>query len=168
MQLIIWPYCPFCHRVMIVAEEKNSSLEMVTIDLQNKPDWFLRRCPTAKVPALISDNQYLFESLAISEYLDDTASSKLHPQDPWIKALNRAWMEQLGGYFGDLFAVLKASDEQEFEHAKKQLMRQLRWLESVFAGPYFNGDDFAMIDAMAAPMRPRHSWIAVCLRVCLV
>lgn len=153
MQMVIWPYCPFCQRAMIVVHEKKAQCEFVEIDLQNKPEWFTSQCPTAKVPAVIDDQHKnaLFESLAICEYLEDTYEPKLHPQDPWLKAANRAWMEQNGGYFGDLFNMIDAGSMEGFQKARNALIDKLQWLDYAVRGPFFNGNGFALIDAVSAP-----------------
>jgi glutathione S-transferase len=136
---------------MIASRAKRLEIQTQSIDLQNKPQWFLERCPTGKVPALLNENTTLFESLAICEYWEEVGEQPLHPQDPWLKALNRAWMEQNGGYFGDLFTILRARNQEAFYDAREQLMNKLISLNEAISGPYFNGEQFALIDAVEAP-----------------
>jgi glutathione S-transferase len=39
---------------------------------------------------VVDSKDSLFESNAIAEYLDETASPRLHPEDPLARARNRA------------------------------------------------------------------------------
>ena len=78
---------------MIVLRAKEVDFEVTYIDLRNKPDWFLEISPHGKVPVLDVDDQPLFESNAIAEYLDETVEPRLHPEDAVKRARNRAWSE---------------------------------------------------------------------------
>ena len=73
--------CPFAQRVIGVLELKAVDYEIERVSLVDKPEWFLRISPNAKVPILIEDEGVLFESSAICEYLDDA-----HPLPPLLPA----------------------------------------------------------------------------------
>ena len=75
---------------MIVLRVKNVEFEVTYIDLRNKPDWFLEISPHGKVPVLKVDDDILFESNAIAEYLEETNEPRLHPADPIKRARNLA------------------------------------------------------------------------------
>ncbi len=92
-KLISFPLCPYVQRALIVLAEKNVPFERVDIDLANKPDWFLKLSPLGKVPVLQADDNVLFESQVIAEYLDEVTQGSLHPTDPLQKAKHRAWIE---------------------------------------------------------------------------
>lgn len=96
--LVSFNVCPFVQRSLIVLEEKRvrDHYDIRYIDLDAKPDWFLRYSPMGQVPILIVGDTVLFESVAINEYLDDVSPGpSLHPQDPLRRAHNRAWIEFL-------------------------------------------------------------------------
>src|SRR5689334_17901425 len=93
LTLISHPLCPYVQRAAIVLQEKGVAYERRDIDLANKPDWFLRISPLGKTPVLLVDDEAIFESAVICEYLDDTLAPRLHPQDPLQRARHRAWME---------------------------------------------------------------------------
>lgn len=151
MRLIVSPHCPFCHRTLIVANAKGIHCDIDEIDLQEKPEWFLKLAPTGKVPVLTDDDKVLFESLAICEYFEDMYGTQLHPSDPWQKAVNRAWMQQAGEYLGGLFKIASASDQSEFESTQEQVVKQFQPLNQTIQGPYFNGEHFSLVDAIYAP-----------------
>src|SRR5687768_5695205 len=86
--------CPWVQRAAIVLRAKEIPYEIVYIDRDNRPAWFLAVSPHAKVPVLqIDDKEALFESNAIAEYLEEVAAPRLHPEDPVLRARNRAWTD---------------------------------------------------------------------------
>ncbi|MBT7759905.1 MAG: glutathione S-transferase family protein, partial [Rhodospirillaceae bacterium] len=78
---------------MILLRAKDVEFEVTYIDLTDKPDWFLKVSPHGKVPVLSVDEDPLFESNAIAEYLDDVVEPPKHPSDPFKRARNRAWTD---------------------------------------------------------------------------
>src|SRR5271154_4426653 len=80
--LVSFKTCPWVQRAAIALREKDIEFEFRHIEPDNRPDWFLAISPHKKVPVLrIDDKISLFESSAISEYLDETIAPPLHPQD---------------------------------------------------------------------------------------
>lgn len=66
------------------------SHEVVNIHLKSKPDWYLAKIPTGKVPLLVQDDKMLWESLVIADYLEEVGPGpKLWPEDPYLKARGR-------------------------------------------------------------------------------
>ena len=94
--LVSFKTCPWVQRSAIVLREKNIEFEFRHIDRDNRPDWFLAISPHKKVPVLSIDGKVsLFESNAINEFLDETITPRLHPDDPVLRAVNRAWTDYL-------------------------------------------------------------------------
>ena len=67
---------------MIALRAKGIDFDVTYINLREKPDWFLKVSPHGKVPVLVVDEQPLFESNAIAEFLDEMVPPRLHPEDP--------------------------------------------------------------------------------------
>ena len=97
------------------------------INLREKPDWFLKISPHGKVPVLLVNDQPLFESSAIAEFLDEVVEPRLHPQDPFERAQHGAWTDYtptfsglLGNvYYSNLaYAVAPAKDQARVVLAK--------------------------------------------------
>ena len=102
--LVSFKTCPWVQRAAIVLREKMIDFEFRHIEPDNRPDWFLAISPHKKVPVLrIDDKVSLFESNAINEYLDETIAPRLHPDDPVLRAINRAWTDYVPTFaeFGD-------------------------------------------------------------------
>lgn len=129
-QLISFVLCPYVQRSVITLKEKQVPFEITYIDLQNLPDWFAAISPMGKVPVLrVDDGRVLFESAVINEYLDETNPPPLHPQDPWRRAHNRAWIEFGSNLIGRQYRLLVAPDEAAFNREKEGLLADLRYVE---------------------------------------
>lgn len=152
MELISFKLCPFVQRAVIVLKKKKIDFDITYIDLGNPPDWFKELSPLGKVPVLKVGQEVLFESSVIQEYVDEVTPPSLHPDDPLLKAKNRAWMS-----FGDelnmaMFKMAQAKSQSAFEEIRDGMLKKLHQLESVHSGKaFFNGADFCLIDAAYAP-----------------
>ncbi len=69
-ELISNPLCPYTQRAAIQLTEKGVAYERVYIDLANKPEWFLKVSPLAKVPLLRVGDVAIFETAVICEYIE--------------------------------------------------------------------------------------------------
>jgi glutathione S-transferase len=129
------------------------------IDLNNPPDWFKQISPLGKVPVLrVNDEEILFESSVIQEYVDEITPPSLHPVDPLVKAKNRAWIAFGGELMGmnGLHGIVHEKDQQKCETIIAGLQSLLNRLEDVHSGKdYFNGKTFNLIDAAFAPLLMR-------------
>lgn len=151
--LISFKLCPFVQRSVITLLHKQVPFEITYIDLKNKPDWFLAISPLGKVPALQVGETTLFESAVINEYLDEVyGEGSLHPADPLTKALNRAWIEFGSAVLMSQYGLYMAKDAETFEAKRQEIVKQIQQLEAVIQGPFFNGEDFSLIDASYAPI----------------
>ena len=154
---VTWPWV---QRAVILLRAKDIQFEVTYIDLQNKPDWFLKISPHGKVPVLLVDDEPLFESNAIAEYLEDVVQPAKHPDDPFKRARNRAWTDYVPDFSkGINIYYTKSQDELEAKLAAAP--RFLQKLEDAIAkerendGPYFNGEDLCLVDAAYAPFLQR-------------
>jgi len=147
-------------RAVIALRTKGVEFETTYINLRDKPDWFLKISPHGKVPVLLVDEVPLFESNAITEYLDETVEPRLHPSDPILKARHRAWSDFVSDFAASLSAVYyaktKADSEALYETATKRLDR-VEYALSVdkSEGLYFGGDKLCLVDAAYAPFLQR-------------
>lgn len=153
LTLISHRLCPYVQRASIALKEKGVAFERVDIDLANKPDWFLALSPTGKTPLLLVDDQPIFESAVICEYLEDTALPALHPSDALQRAQHRGWIEFASATLNDIGSLYVAADEAGLQRAGAALRSRFERLESVLGdGPYFAGAGFSLVDAAFAPV----------------
>ena len=153
LRLVSHKLCPYVQRARIVLAEKDIPHEFDFIDLSNKPDWFRGISPLGRVPVLCVDGRPLFESSVITEYLDEISPGSLHPRDAFEKARNRAWIEFASAVLVSIATYYRASDRPAFDNARSKLRAQFETLEAVLGdGPWFNGDDFSIVDAAFGPV----------------
>lgn len=152
MELVSFKLCPFVQRAVIVLKHKQVDFKITYIDLSNPPEWFLAISPLGKVPVLKVGKEVLFESAVIQEYVDEVTPPSLNPDDPLIKAKNRAW-----SLFGEELNILSykmvhAQSKEAFKGFQDELLAKLQQIESVHSGQsFFNGETFNLIDAAYAP-----------------
>jgi glutathione S-transferase len=139
LKLISHKLCPYVQRAVIALTEKGVPFERVDIDLDNKPDWFLKISPLGKTPVLVVGDKAIFESAVILEYLEETQPNPLHPKDPLARAEHRAWIEFNSTVLGDIWGLEIATDEATFAAKAKLLEGRLAVLEKRLVGtPWFD------------------------------
>ena len=162
--LVSFKTCPWVQRAAIVLREKKIDFEFRHIEPDNRPDWFLAISPHKKVPVLrVDDRVSLFESNAIAEYLDETISPRLHPEDPVERAVNRAWTDYVPTFAEAVTATAYADTEADYVKAAERIPvpfeRIERALEKKGSGPYFNGARYSLVDAAYAPFLQRYFFL---------
>ena len=140
---------------------KDVEFEVTFVNLREKPDWFLEISPHGKVPVLKVDDEVLFESNAIAEFLDETVPPRLHPEDPVQRARNRAWTDYVPTFSSALSGVYYTKTREDMEAGLANAPVAVDRLEKAIAGqrgndgPYFNGPDLSLVDAAYAPFLQR-------------
>jgi glutathione S-transferase len=150
--LVSHALCPYVQRAAIVALEKAIAFERIVVDLANKPDWFVERSPTGKVPLLMVGEITLFESAAIAEYLDEVSGGGMLPADPVERARHRAWIEYASGTLAEIGGLYSAPDAAAFEVKRRSLTQRFERLAGEIRGPWFGGDQFELVDAAFGPV----------------
>ena len=162
--LVSFKTCPWVQRAAIVLREKNVPFEFRHIEPDNRPDWFLAISPHKKVPVLrVDDTVSLFESNAINEYLDETIAPRLHPEDPVVRAVNRAWTDYIPTFSEGVTGCAYAETEGDYKKAVEKIPvafdRLEKALEKQGAGPLFNGAKYSLVDAAYAPFLQRYYFL---------
>ena len=140
-------------RAAIALAEKGVPFERVDIDLDAKPDWFLKLSPLGKVPVLKVGDRVIFKSAVILEYIEDTQPKPLHPADPLGRAEHRAWIEFGSSILADLWGFYTAPDAETFAAKTAALEAKFARLETRLGdGPYFDGARFSLVDAVFGPV----------------
>ena len=153
LTLISHQLCPYVQRAAIVMLEKQMPFERVDIDLANKPAWFLKQSPLGKTPVLLVQEQAIFESAVICEYLDEVALPRLHPEDALLRAQHRAWMEFGSSVLNNIGTFYNAQDEAALQARAQDIHVKFQQIESCLGvGPYFAGEEFCMVDAVFGPV----------------
>ncbi|CAK59598.1 unnamed protein product (macronuclear) [Paramecium tetraurelia] len=123
LKLVSFNICPYVLRVVSALNHLKIPYELKYIDLQNKPDWFIKASPLEKVPILFVGETVLFESLVILDYINTLATQSLLPNDNLQRALNRSRAEFSGEIIGTFWSVFLAKTEESFNSS----LGDLKW-----------------------------------------
>jgi glutathione S-transferase len=164
LKLYDYPDCPFCQKVRVVLAEKDLEYEKVFVDLrrqEQKATEFLRMNPYGKVPVLVDDEETIYDSTIINEYLEDEYPlPRLMPEDSQGRAKVRLLEDYCDNSFIPPTTTLLAQmrkpeaerDAQRVEQAREELRRCLYFLRDQLDGKEFLvGPEFSLADASFAP-----------------
>uniref|UniRef100_A0A7S3QSD0 GST N-terminal domain-containing protein n=1 Tax=Dunaliella tertiolecta TaxID=3047 RepID=A0A7S3QSD0_DUNTE len=160
--------CPYVHRVTLALAHKQATINMVDIDLANKPAWLPKFSPHGKVPAVTynenGQQQVLYESLVLLQWVEDYFSKgpELLPGTPAQKAKGRIIISRFdGAAVSKFYQMVRCSDESSFAELLHGLKSEFAWLEESMdpTGPFMMGPTPTMVDAACAP------WL---LRLCVL
>lgn len=158
-------YSVYVRIVKIVLAEKGVDYEQVAFDVFDRADWpddWPQRQPFGQVPAFEHDRFRLYETRAITRYIDEAFEGPgLQPNT----AQGRARAEQAisvldsHGYRPMVWEIYVErvskvdSDEAMIAAALPKAERCLAALADILdGGAFFGGADFSLADAQAAPM----------------
>src|SRR3989449_8351443 len=164
LKLYDYPDCPFCQKVRVMLAEKDLEYEKIFVDLrkqeQKSPD-FLRLNPYGKVPVLVDEDEVIYDSTIINEYLEDEYPlPRLMPEDSQGRARVRLLEDYCDNSFIPpttmLLAQLRKSDaerdQQRVEQARDELRRSLYFLRDALGGhEYLGGEEFTLADMAVGP-----------------
>jgi glutathione S-transferase len=164
LKLYDYPDCPFCQKVRVVLAEKDLEYEKVLVDLrkqEQKTPEFLRLNPYGKVPVLVDEDEVIYDSTIINEYLEDEYPlPRLMPEDSQGRALVRLLEDYCDNSFIPPTTMLLSQlrkpegerDTQRVEQARDELRRCLYFLRDRLDGnDYLVGPEFTLADAAFAP-----------------
>jgi glutathione S-transferase len=154
LTLVSHALCPYVQRAAIVLAEKGVAYDRRWVDLADKPEWFRALSPLGKTPVLLVDDEPIFESAVICDYLDETTAPRLYPDDALQRARQRGWVEFGSAVLNTIWAFYSAPDVTALEDKRKALRRQFEQVELALDadGPWFAGVRFGIVDAVFAPV----------------
>ncbi|KAG0516814.1 hypothetical protein BDA96_09G035400 [Sorghum bicolor] len=165
-RLYISYICPYVQRVWIARNFKGlqEKIQLVAIDLQDKPAWFLEKVyPPGKVPVLEHNGNIIAESLDLLSYLDaNFEGPKLFPgdQDPAKQAFADELIANSDSIIIALFRAGRAYAEgQGDDDISKLLAPALDKVEESLGrfsdGPFLLGQSMSAVDMVYAPFIER-------------
>jgi glutathione S-transferase len=158
-------------RTRIVLKEKNLPFDRILMDLPNKEqkqEWYLALNPYGKVPVLVEEGAWVYESALCNEYLEDKyPSPSLAPGDPAEKAHTRLWVEWCNSQFvppviGLIYESRKPAEErsqEKIDHNKEKLTALLPSLERQLQSREYLMGAYSVADIAFTP------FLALCERV---
>jgi glutathione S-transferase len=163
IKLYDFPRSPYCQKVRLVLAEKDLSYEKIFVDLiknEQKTSDFLRLNPYGKVPVLIDEDEVIYDSTIINEYLEDEyPHPPLMPEQSSERARVRMFEDFADNSFtaqsGLLAAELrKPAEQMEQERVQRyraDLLRVLEFLERHLEGKEYIAGTFSLADLAFAP-----------------
>jgi len=146
--------CPYSHSVRMVLAEKGITVEIIDVDIHQKPEDLIDLNPYSTVPTLVDRELVLYDPHTIMEYLDERfPHPPLMPVDPVSRARTRLALFRIQQDWYDLMPALESKGEKTSSKARKQLGESLTSSAEVFAAkPFFLSDELTLVDAMIVPI----------------
>ncbi|MGH8504024.1 MAG: glutathione S-transferase N-terminal domain-containing protein [Gammaproteobacteria bacterium] len=146
--------CPHSHRARIVLAEKDITVDVVYVDVANKPEDLADLNPYNSVPTLVDRDLVLYDSRVIIEYLDERfPHPPLMAVDPVSRAKSRLALYHIERDWYGLLPDLASSGEKKSSAARQILRESLLSTVDLFkAKPFFLSDEFSLVDASIAPI----------------
>jgi len=151
--------CPFAHRTRLTLMEKGLDFQLIEIDLNNKPDWFSEVSPYGKVPVIKHQENRIWESAIINEYLEEAFPElPLLPESPGERALARIWINFANTKLVPAFykMLLEQNPEKQTKW-KTQFQEHLQFMEKEGMqklssnGKYWLGNGLSLVDLTFYP-----------------
>jgi glutathione S-transferase len=154
LTLVSHALCPYVQRAGIVLLEKAVPFERRWVDLADKPAWFTAISPLGKTPVLLVNDDPIFESAVICEYLDERLPPRMFPASALGRARHRGWIEFGSSLLNTIAGFYNAADAQALQRQRAQLLARFAQLEAALdvQGPWFAGEHFSVVDAVFAPV----------------
>lgn len=163
------PQSTYVRTVRLLLEEAGADYNLKEVGIfngENESPEYLAKNPFGKVPTLEVDGEILYETAAITEYLDTAAAnSKFSPSDPLSKARMRQIMAVIDSYFYSAAVrtiVIQRlivpsqggkADEEMVKNAVAPAQTALKAIESLTVGsPYLLGSEMTIADFYLIPI----------------
>ncbi|OAY72162.1 glutathione S-transferase DHAR2-like [Ananas comosus] len=137
--------CPFSQRVLLTLEEKKIPYELKLIDLDNKPEWFLKISPEGKVPVFNGGHgKWIFDS--------DVVTRTIEEKYPEPSLVTPPEYSSVGSKLFPSFVKFLTSKDPN-DGSEQALLDELRSLDEHLKehGPFVNGEKISAVDLSLAP-----------------
>jgi glutathione S-transferase len=170
-QLIVYgtPVSTYVRTVRLLLEQIGADYTLKSVDIfngENQAAEYLAKHPFGKVPTLETDGKSLYETAAITQYLDATvADHEFTPSDPFLQARMRQIMAIVDSY---LYAPVITNivtqqlivpsqggspDEAKVRDSIAPAQKATEAIEAIIAGgPYLIGDRLSIADFYLVPI----------------
>lgn len=146
----------YSHRVRIVLAEKGVTVDIIDVDVNNKPEDLADLNPYNSLPTLVDRDLVLYEPNIMMEYLDERfPHPPLFPVYPVARAQSRLWMYRIQKDWCGLVDKLQSGDGSSSQQDKmrKELKESIVSIAPIFSEkPFFMNDEFTIVDCCVIPI----------------
>ncbi|KAH7910028.1 glutathione S-transferase [Hygrophoropsis aurantiaca] len=156
-EIVFWSgwFCPFNQRAWIALEERGIPYQYKEVNPYKKEKHFLEINPKGLVPAFEYKGKALYESLVLTEFLEDAYPDHkphLFSSDPFTRAHQRIWIDFITKSVVPAWQrLLMAQGTEKQDAAREELYAAQRKFAEQVKGPYFSGEEFSLVDIAIAP-----------------
>ncbi|KAJ4801883.1 Glutathione S-transferase [Rhynchospora pubera] len=151
--------CPYAQRIWITRNYKGleEKIELVAIDLRDRPAWYKEIYPENKVPSLEHNNQVKGGSLNLIKFINTHfRGPTLLPDDPEKQTFAEELLSYSDYFTKTVFASVLSKEDYISNDAVAALDKLEESLLKFEDGPFFLGQGFSLADIAYAPFVERY------------
>ena len=152
MTLFSDPRDHYSHRVRMVLCEKGVSVDVVSVDPDDRPDELRQINPYNTLPTLLDRDLVLYQSNVIMEYLDERfPHPPLLPVYPVARAQSKLLMHRIEKDWSSAVDLLMSGSGKD--KTRNELRESLAGIAPIFDDrKFFMNEEFSLVDCCVAPI----------------
>ena len=152
MTLFSDPRDHYSHRVRMVLCEKGVSVDIVSVDPDDRPDELSQINPYNTLPTLLDRDLVLYQSNVIMEYLDERfPHPPLLPVYPVARAQSKLLMHRIEKDWSSAVDLLMSGSGKD--KTRNEFRESLAGIAPIFDDrKFFMNEEFSLVDCCVAPI----------------
>ena len=156
MTLFSDPRDHYSHRVRMVLCEKGVSVDVVSVNPDDRPDELRQINPYNTLPTLLDRDLVLYQSTVIMEYLDERfPHPPLLPVYPVARAQSKLLMHRIEKDWSSAVDLLMSGSGKDglVDKTRNELRESIAGIAPIFDDrKFFMNEEFSLVDCCVAPI----------------